>query len=70
MVYKVKCTHCSPLLMNTKILKDGYFSHDAHDTYIHVTDKELANMIEQLNGYQEGTFKTYQQILEYIENFV
>ena len=67
MMYKAKCTHCAPLLMNTDKFKGVFFYHDKNDTYCEVQSKELATMIEHLNGYQEGTYKTYKQILNYTE---
>lgn len=67
MMYRAKCTHCAPLLMNTDKFKDAPFCHDKYDTYIEVHSEELATMIEHLNGYQEGTYKTYKQILNYTE---
>ena len=53
--------------MNTDKFKGVFFYHDKNDTYCEVQSKELATMIEHLNGYQEGTYKTYKQILNYTE---
>ena len=50
--------------MNCKKYAKSYYSHDHYDTYIEVDTKEEANLIERLNGYQEGTLKTYKEILK------
>ena len=64
MKYRAKCTWCAPLLMNCKKYAKAYYPHDNRDTYIEVDTTEEANLIETLNGYQEGTFKTYKEILK------
>jgi hypothetical protein len=50
--------------MNCKKYAKAYYPHDNRDTYIEVDTAEEANLIETLNGYQEGTFKTYKEILK------
>lgn len=64
MMYRAKCTYCITLLKNCNKYKDCYYCHDKYDSYIEVNNPEEANLIEQLNGHQEGTFKVYKELLK------
>lgn len=67
MMYRAKCTHCAPLLMNLDKFKGLDFFRDEDDLYCTVNSVELATMIEFLNHYQESSYKTFNEILNYIE---
>ena len=67
MNYPTRCTHCISLLKNCKAFQNAHFYMNMNEVYIDVEDYTLATMIAHLNGYQEGTYKTYKQILNYID---
>lgn len=64
MKYRAKCTWCAPLLYNCDKYVNAYYPRDKYDTYIEVNTEEEANLIEQLNGHQEATFKIYNELLK------
>lgn len=37
------------------------------EMYIDVQEEEMANLITMLEGYQDGTFRTYKALLNYYE---
>lgn len=63
MKYPVRCTCCISLLKNTRRYKNAYYYMNNGDMYIDVDTIEESYIIAQLNGYQEGTFRTYKQLL-------
>lgn len=63
MSYPVRCTMCISLLKNSKHYKNAHYYMNAGEMYIDVQTRIEANVIELLNGYQEGAFKTYRDLL-------
>ena len=63
MKYPVRCTCCISLLKNTKRYKNAYYYMNNGEMYIDVETREESDIIAQLNFYQEGTFRTYKQML-------
>lgn len=62
------CTHCVSPIMNIYPKSNYYYSADARDLYIEVDTEEEANLIEQLNGYQEGSFRVYNELIKITSN--
>ena len=60
MVYRSKCTHIIPTLKNLINLKNYTFVHGCQDTYIEVSNEDLASLIELL---EETTVKLSLQIM-------
>lgn len=68
MKYRVNCTHCVSLIMNLYPLRENIYLHDSSNLYIDVYTPEEANLIEQLNGYQEGSFRVYNELVKLTSN--
>lgn len=66
MIYRVKCTHCLPLLDNLKKYAYTPFRHDERESYIEVETLKEEGLIRLLEFYQEQTFKYYKELLETI----
>lgn len=64
MKYRAKCTWCTPLLFNCEKYVNSNYPRDKYETYIEVDTIEEVNLIEQLNGHQEATFKIYNELLK------
>lgn len=54
--------------MNLYPAKENYYFYDATDLYIEVKTPEEANLIEQLNGYQRGSFRVYNELVKLTSN--
>lgn len=54
--------------MNIYPKSENYYCADATDLYIEVNTPEEANLIEQLNGYQEGSFRVYNELVKLTSN--
>lgn len=67
MKYKVKITHCAPLISNLKKYEKCELFHDATDTYIEIDNSQELLLIEDIEGYQAATFKKYQQLIAITE---
>lgn len=63
MNYPVRCTWCISQLKNTKHYRDAHYYMSEREMYIDVQTRAEANAIEMLNGYLEGAFKVYKDIL-------
>lgn len=68
MKYRAICTHCASPIMNLYPKRENYYCYDATDLYIEVNTPEEANLIEQLNGYQEGSFRVYNELVKLTSN--
>lgn len=68
MKYRAICTHCVSPIMNIYPKSKNYYCADAHDLYLEVDTEEEANLIEQLNGYQEGSFRVYNELVKITSN--
>lgn len=64
MSYRAKCTHCACLLKNISKYTNKHFYNQDEDIVIYVDTREEANLIEQMDGHQEGTFKIYNELLK------
>lgn len=60
MVYRAKCTHIIAVLENMINFKCYYFVKDCQDTYIEVSNEDLAEQIELL---EETTVKVQLQTM-------
>ena len=67
MKYRVKITHCIPLISNLKKYEKCELLHDATDTYIEIENIQELLYIEDIEAYQAATFKRYQQLIAIIE---
>jgi hypothetical protein len=54
--------------MNIYPKSKNYYFADARDLYIEVDTEEEVNLIEQLNGYQEGSFRIYNELVKITSN--
>lgn len=54
--------------MNIYSKYDYYYCAIGTDLYIEVNTPEEANLIEQLNGYQEGSFRVYNELVKLTSN--
>ena len=54
--------------MNIYPKSKNYYCADAYDLYVEVDTEEEANLIEQLNGYQEGSFRVYNELVKITSN--
>lgn len=68
MKYRAKCTHCASPIMNIYPRRNNYYVTDANDLYIEVSTEEEANLIEQLNGHQESSFRIYNELVKITSN--
>ncbi len=68
MKYRAICTHCVSPIMNIYPKSKNYYFADARDLYIEVDTEEEVNLIEQLNGYQEGSFRIYNELVKITSN--
>lgn len=68
MNYPVRCTWCISLLKNTKHYKHAHYYMLENEMYIDVNTLCEQNAITMLNGYQEGVFKVYNDILNMFKN--
>lgn len=66
MNYPTRCTSCISLLKNTKRYKNAHYFMNSGEMYINVQTAEESNIIAQLEGYQEGSLRTYQLLLNNI----
>lgn len=64
MKHLARCTYCVSLLKNTKKYKDRQYGYINETMLIDVDTEEEKNLIEQLNGHQEATFKIYNELLK------
>lgn len=67
MKYKVKITHCAPLISNLKKYEKCVLFHDATDIYIEIENSQELLLIEDIEGYQAATLKKYQQLIAITE---
>lgn len=68
MKYRAICTHCVSPIMNLYPRSESHYYYDATDLYIEVNTPEEANLIEQLNRYQEGSFRVYKELVKLTSN--
>lgn len=68
MKYKAICTHCVSPIMNLYPKRKNYYCEDLTDLYVYVNTPEEANLIEQLNGYQESSFRVYNELVKLTSN--
>ena len=68
MKYRAKITSCASPIMNIYSKYDYYYCAIGTDLYIEVNTPEEANLIEQLNGYQEGSFRVYNELVKLTSN--
>lgn len=68
MKYRAICTHCISPIMNIYPSRENNYYYDATDLYIEVKTPEEANLIEQLNRYQEGSFRVYNELVKLTSN--
>lgn len=64
MKHLAKCTHCASLLKNISKYRNKHFYIQDEDMIIYVDTREEANLIEQMEGHQEATFKIYNELLK------
>lgn len=64
MSYLAKCTHCASLLKNISKYTNKHFYNQDENILIYVDTREEANLIEQMDGHQEATFKIYNELLK------
>lgn len=64
MKYVAKCTHCASLLKNISKYQNKYIYNQDENMIIYVDTREEANLIEQIEGHQEATFKIYNELLK------
>lgn len=64
MKHLAECTWCISLLKNSEKYKNHQFGYIMEAMWIEVDTIEERNLIEQLNGHQEATFKIYNEILK------
>lgn len=68
MKYRAICTHCVSLIMNIYPESEIYYYAVRKRLYVEVNTPEEANLIEQLNGYQEGSFRVYNELVKLTSN--
>lgn len=68
MKYRAICTHCVSPILNLYPASENFYIYDALELYIEVNTPEEANLIEQLNGYQEGSFRVYNELVKLTSN--
>ena len=68
MKYRAICTHCVSPILNLYPMSKTQYYHGATDLYVEVNTPEEANLIEQLNGYQEGSFRVYNELVKLTSN--
>lgn len=64
MKHLARCTYCVSLLKNSKKYKNRQYGYINETMLIDVDTEEEKNLIEQLNGHQEATFKIYNELLK------
>lgn len=64
MKHLAECTWCVSLLKNIKKYKNHKFGYTNGAMWIDVETTEEVNLIEQLNGHQEATYKIYNELLK------
>lgn len=68
MKYRANCTYCVSLIMNLYPMRKNRYYHNETDLFIEVNKLEEANLIEQLNHYQEGSFRVYNELVKLTSN--
>lgn len=68
MKYRANCTYCVSPIMNLYPMSKNHYYYSETDLYIEVNKLEEANLIEQLNHYQEGSFRVYNELSKLISN--
>lgn len=64
MKHIARCTYCVSLLKNSTKYKNREYGYTNDTMWIDVDTEEEKNLIEQLNGHQEATFKIYYELLK------
>lgn len=67
MMYRVKITHCAPIIENILGANYPYYLKDDHDLWIEVDSDEEASIIENIELLQTKTFQEV-QVLENLYN--
>lgn len=68
MNYPVKCTHCMSLLLNLKKYRFANYYKNCGQWYIDVQDETELTYISQLEWYQEGSFRMYNELVKITSN--
>lgn len=64
MNYPTRCTWCASLLKNIGKYKNNHIYNIEKEIFIDVETREESNLITQMNGHQEATFKIYNELLK------
>lgn len=67
MYQKVKCTHCYSLLKNLKPYAEANFFFKNNEIFMWIDNISEMIIIEDIEMYQEATFKAYQRLITLLE---
>ncbi len=66
-MYRVKITHCAPIIENILGANYPYYLKDDHDLWIEVKSEEEASTIDLIERHQALTFQYVEQLQNIIE---
>lgn len=66
-MYRVKITHCAPIIENIYGSQYPYYLRDVHDLWIEVKTMKEQTLIDFIEEFQEKTFLYVQKLQKAIE---